>query len=227
MIIFALSKKFPNKTITAYAYNLSQTNTTLGFINIYLSEIKKLYELRDTIFINKDKSILSDKEIEQLSTFYNFRAACLLGTIGLKALEPDKLREYMPKRSVLYAQGKDFKFNNQESFLHYQLYKIWITAMLNKTELLNLASEMATALIEFEKGDERAKKVFSTISQSVRETSNLRNFIEKITEVLSHSPKNKGMFKNVVEEVLKMPSDNFPLFITLIRFEYTYQKSKN
>jgi hypothetical protein len=32
------------------------------------------------------------------------------------------------------------------------------------------------------------------------------------------------MFKEIVEEVLKMPHDNFPLFVTLIKFEYNYQK---
>lgn len=98
-----------------------------------------MYELRDTIFIKENETVLSDKEIEQLSTFYNFKNACQIGTIGLhKALEPAKLREYMPKGSILFAQGKEFKFANEESFINYQLYKIWITAMLNKTDLLNL-----------------------------------------------------------------------------------------
>ncbi len=226
-IIFSLSKKYPNRIITSYAYNLSQTNTTLGFINIYLPEVRKMYELRDAIFIKENETVLSDKEIEQLSTFYNFRSACQLGTIGLKALEPAKLREYMPRGSILYAQGKEFKFANEESFFNYQLYKIWITAMLNKTDLLNLASEVAAALIELETKDERAKKVFSTLSQEVRDSKNLRSFIDEISEVLEHLPGNADIFKNVVEQVLKMPSDNFPLFITLIRFEYNYQKTKN
>lgn len=235
-VVFSFVKIIPNRTIMIYGYQLDKTNTTLGFINIYLPEIKKMYELRDILFIDKNESILSDKEIEQLSTFFNFKDACQFGTIGLKSLEPANLREYMPKGSLLTfstnkfrdtAKGKEFKFLTEESFLHYQLYKIWITAMLNKTELLNLASEVATALIEFEKGDERGKKIFATISQDVRETSNLKSFIDKITEVLSHSPTNGKTFKAVVEQVLKIPTDNFPLFITLIRFEYTYQKSKN
>ena len=99
--------------------------------------------------------------------------------------------------------------------------------MLNKTELLNLASDVAKALSEFElpKPDDRGKKVLSTLSQEVRESSNLRLFIDKLTEVLNHAPANADVFKNVVEEVLKMPSDNFPLFVTLIRFEYAYLKS--
>jgi len=227
--IFALSQKFPDKVITSYSYNLSQTNTTLGFISIYLPEVKRMYELRDKIFIDESKNILTDEEINSYSTFYNYKTACRFGTIGLKALEPAKLREFMPKGSVQYAQGKEYQFTSEESFKQYQLYKIWIIAMINKTELLNLASQVAKALLEIEKpsSSDRGKTVFSNLSKEVRESGNLRLFIDNLTEVLSHTPSNADTFYKVVDEVLKMPADNFPLFVTLIRFEYAYQKSKN
>ncbi len=226
-IIFALSKFFPKKLITAYSYNLSQTNTTLGFINILLPSIRKMYELRDAIFINKEETALSDKEIETLSTFYNYKSACQFGTIGLRSLEPSKLREYMPRGSILYAQGKDFKFTDEESFHNYQLYKIWITAMLNKTELLKLASQVSSGLLKIEAIPNHGKTVFKNLSNDVRESKNMKNFIDNLSRVLEETPENADVFKNVVEETLKMPSDNFPLFITLIRFEYNYQKTKN
>ncbi|MEJ7740539.1 MAG: hypothetical protein WKF97_24240 [Chitinophagaceae bacterium] len=226
-IVFSLSKVLPNKIITGYAYVLSKMNSTYGFIKIILPDVQKMYEMRDVLFINESETVLSDKEIEELSTFYNFKSACQLSTIGLKAFEPDKLREFMPKGSILYAQGKEFKFSTEESFLYYQIYKIWIIAMLNKTELLNLASRIASALIELETADERGKKIFSTLSQEVRDSKNIKEFIEKITSALVQQPTNRETFRMVVEEILKMPSDNFPLFITLTRFEYTYQKFKN
>lgn len=226
-IIFALSKFFPKKLITAYSYNLSQTNTTLGFINILIPSIRKMYELRDAVFINESETALSDKEIETLSTFYNFKSACQFGSIGLRSLEPSKLREYMPRGSILYAQGKDFKFTDEESFHNYQLYKIWIIAMLNKTELLKLASDIGSSLIAIEEKDERGKKIYSTLSQEIRDSKNIKAFIENLSKVLEQTPENADVFKNVVEETLKMPSDNFPLFITLTRFEYNYQKAKN
>ena len=226
-LIFALSKVFPKISFIGNAYVLSKINSSYGFVKVFLPEIRKIYELRDEIFLNQSDTILSDEEINSLSSFYNFKEACKLGTIGLKSIEPAKLREYMPKGSVLYAQGKEYKFSNEESYTNYKLFKIWIIAMLNKTELLNLASDVAKALSEFElpKPDDRGKKVLSTLSQEVRESSNLRLFIDKLTEVLNHAPANADVFKNVVEEVLKMPSDNFPLFVTLIRFEYAYLKS--
>lgn len=224
-IVFALSKIFGNRTFTAQAFVSSKTNTTYGFVNIYLQEIRKMYELRDSLFFDGE-SILKEEEIDTLTTFYSFREACKLGTIGLKAIEPAKLREYMPKGSFLYAQGKEYKFSDEESIMNYQLFKTWIIAMLHKTELLILATKVASALFEFEKSDERGKKVFSTLSQEVRESGNIKVFIDKLTEVLSYQPTNLDVFKEVVEEVLKMPSDSFPLFVTLIRFEYAYKQSK-
>jgi len=223
-LVYELCRKIPIQMLSAYCYKLDKTNTTLGFMNIYLHEVSTVFEFRDKLFIDKDKTILSDKEISMLSTYFSFYSACQLGTIGLKAMEPAKLRQFMPRGSVAYAQGKDFKFNNQESYQYYQLYKIWITAMLNKTDLLHLAEKTAGALLKFEEEDERGKKVHATISSNIRDSKSLVKFIENISELLAKSDLDKDLFKNLVKEVLQMPSDNFPLFITLIRFEYNYQK---
>ena len=89
-----------------------------------------------------------------------------------------------------------------------------------------MASDIAKALSDLEKTESRGKTVLPSLSKEVREASNLKLFIDKITEVLNYAPANAEIFKKVVEETLKMPSDNFPLFITLIRFEYAYLKSK-
>lgn len=227
MVIFALTKRFQGK-ITAYAYNLSQTNTTLGFINIYLPEIEYLYELKDKLFLDKSEVVLNRKQISELETFYNFKSACKMGTIGLKAIEPRGLREFMPKGSVDFAQGKEFKFSDENSFQIFQLYQIWITAMLNKTELLQLASDVAKTLIDLELNQpdrDKTKQTQSRTSKEVMDSKTIKDFIDGLVEVINND--NADTFKNVVEQILKMPSDNFPLFNTLIRFEYSYQKSKN
>ncbi len=227
--MFALSKKYLGQALTAYAYNLSQTNTTLGFIKLYLPEVRKMYEFRDAVFLSGQAIILNDSQVERLQTFYNFKGACKIGTIGLKALEPANLRAYMPKGSMLYAQGKDYKFSDEDSYLNYQLYRLWIIAMLNKTELLNLATQVAQALKEFEKttANDRGTKEKARLSEELRTSASLKTFIDKITEVLGLAPQNADAFRQVVVQVLKMPTDNFPLFATLIRFEYQYLKSKN
>ncbi len=225
-LILVLAKKYPGCMMTSYAYNLSQTNTTLGFINLHLPQIKSMYELLDKIFLNGQESVLKDSQIQQLQPFYHFKEACKLGTIGLKALEPDKLRDYMPIGSIPYSKGKYFKLEDESSNNIYQLYKLWIIAMLNKTELLQIAGDVAKALLEFESQDSRGKTEHKRIAEELRSASHIKIFIDKMTEVLSRTPQHAELFKSVVEQVLKMPSDNFPLFITLVRFEYAYQQSK-
>ncbi|WP_461630037.1 hypothetical protein [Labilibaculum euxinus] len=224
-VIFTLTKQFSSKTLTVNVFKFGKMNTTLGFINLVLPQIKKFYELRDKIFMSEDSTILKEKEIEELSTFYNFKEACKSGTIGLKAIEPAKLRQFMPKGSVQYAQGKEFKFNNEESYKQYQLYKIWIIAMLNKTELLETATDIAEILVEIESKQEglsRGTKKTSQESKEFLEIKTLKAFIDGLTMLINKSEK-KTEIKNCLDEILKMPVDSFPLFMALIRFEYSYK----
>lgn len=221
-IILTLSKKFPKSIMTVYAYNLSQTNTTLGFINIYLNEINEIFELRDKIILNKEESILSDKDIEQFEPFYYFKDACAFGSIGLKALEPAKLREYMPKGSVRYAQGKDYKFSNKESYFNYKLFKIWIYAMLNKKEILDLADQLALILLNYEESQKesgRGKTGKGETIKKILESRYFKEFAENITPLISGE--NKGALENIIQQsYLEIQKDNFPLFLTLVRFQY-------
>ncbi len=231
-VIFSLAKKYPNRIFTLNAFKFADTNQTIGFINVYLPEVNKLFEFRDKLFIDGE-TILKEEEVETLVTFYNFKQACKLGTIGLRSIEPEKLREYLPKGSFLYAQGKEYKFINNESFTNYQLFKIWIIAMLNKTELLKTASEIARILIDIECQSIDTKRGKTSASQeSIRiiESKSVKGFIEELTGILDKSPSNALLLRKVVEEIIKMPYDLFPLFITLIKFEYSYitstQKNK-
>ena len=73
----------------------------------------------------------------------------------------------------------------------------------------------------------RGKKVLTTLSNDVRESKNPKTFIQNLSEVITEIPERADNLKNAVKEILAMPADNFPLFITLIRFEYNYQKTKN
>ncbi len=228
MVIFALTKRFQGK-ITAYAYNLSQTNTTLGFINIYLPEIEYLYELKDKLFLDKSEVVLNRKQISELETFYNFKSACKMGTIGLKAIEPRGLREFMPKGSVDFAQGKDFKFSDENSKNIFSLYKLWIIAMLNKTELLQVADSTALALIEYANkklDDNRGKKDKEQDVRKIIEAKNFKEFAEQIKIILDSS--NSLIVQDIVQKAyVEIASDNFPLFLTLVRFQYEVQKVKS
>lgn len=222
-VIFHIAQNFPAlKMITVNAFKFADMNQTLGFINIYLNEIKELYELRDKIILNKEESILSDKDIEQFEPFYYFKDACAFGTIGLKALEPAKLREYMPKGSVRFAQGKDYKFSNEESYFNYKLFKIWIYAMLNKKEILDLADQLALILLKYEEAQKEAGRGKTGKGESVKkivESRYFKEFAENITPLISGENKEE-LEKIVQQSYLDIQKDNFPLFLTLVRFQY-------
>lgn len=221
-IVFTLSKLFGNRTITAQAFVSSKTNTTYGFVNIYLQEIRKMYELRDRLFFDGE-SILKEEEIDALTTFYSFREACKIGSIGLKAIEPDQLRDYMPRP---FGQDKEFKIKTEESIKQYQLFKIWIIAMLNKTELLVSARTVAEIMVEIEKLPAESDRGLTKSTQSNKNflsSKNLKEFVEGLTEMLDSKVSNDAL-KIAVEEAVKMPSDLFPLFMSLIKFEYSYLK---
>lgn len=228
-VILYLSRKFPNSQMTAYAYNLSQTNTTLGFINLYLKEIHEIYEMQDQLILESDKTILSDLDIGKFEPFYYFKDACAFGTIGLKALEPAKLREFMPRGSVQYAQGKDFKFKDEESYFNYKLFKTWIYAMLNKKEIIQLADQLALILLKHEqsnKEENRGKTGKGENVKKVVESRYFKEFAENIKPVINKE-NSAGLEEIVQKSYLEITSDNFPLFLTLVRFQYQIHKTNS
>lgn len=224
-VIFTLAKLFPNREITVYSYNLSQTNTTLGFIKVFLPQIERMFEFRDALFINEKKSALSDKQIKSLEPFWVFKEVCRSGTIGLNSIEPKGLREYLPVGSYNYSRGKELKIT-EKTYSTFLIYKLWVIAMLNKTELLKLAEKLANVLVGYNTNkaeNARGKTTKSREISDLLESRNMKLFIENLTKLMENFDGNKALFKEVVEEVLKMPVDNLPLFVTLIKFEYNYQ----
>ncbi len=228
-LLLTLCRKYPREIFTIYAYSLGQTNTTLGFFNLYLPEVHRMYELRRKIFLDIDQEILTDSEIEKMEThYYSFKYACKLGSIGLRAIEPKKLREYLSKKETKY----DIKKEKIEDYKKFLIFKLWICAMINKKELLDLATELAEILIEFEKsGGSRGVTKDDRLSEEVRTAPNVRIFTDKWSEVLSRSPKvfssedRLRTIREAVHQIIKMPSDQFPLFVALLRFEYSYIKN--
>ena len=97
--------------------------------------------------------------------------------------------------------------------------------MLNRTELLELAGQIAHLLHQFEDaGKDRGKKVNDQLSEEVRGATSLRVFVDKLGEVLALFPLASETFRKAVDNAIKMPGDQLPLFVALIRFEYSYQK---
>jgi hypothetical protein len=221
-ILFTLARIYPTQVINAFGYELSKMNTTYGFISLILPDIKNLFQLKDTLFSKSISEIWLDEHYE---AYFKFSEVCKLGCIGLRALEPSQLRNFMPDKSVPFAKGQDFKVKTETDFFQFQIFKTWIIAMLNsKTELDGLAAKVAQALIAFEHKESRTN-VLKQLSADTLNARNQREFIEQLIEIMRKDEGTALVFKEVKDAVLQIPVDTFPLFLTLIRFEYQFQKS--
>lgn len=207
-ILIGISKKYRNAQILGYIYSIGQTNTTIGFIPFNLNQIRRPIHLYEKIF-----GMSNGKNAESLwGTAIGFKTACTYGAIGIKAMEPKGLRDYVYK-------GKQPKAHNYDN-INYNVYIIWIYAMLNNDELWEKSQELAELLNEASSDKDKS---ISTKRKNLVETmlnaTNKKQFIAAATDVVSYIGK-IDEFKGIVKEIHCMPTDNVPYFLTLLRFQY-------
>ena len=207
-ILIAVSKKYRNAQILGYIYSIGKTNKTIGFIPFDLTQIRRPIHLYEKIF-----GMSNGRNAESLwGTAIGFKTACTYGAIGIKAMEPKGLRDYVYK-------GKQPKAHNYDN-INYNVYIIWIYAMLNNDELWEKSQELAKLLNEASSDKDKS---ISTKRKNLVETmlnaTNKKQFIAAATEVVSFIGK-KDEFKGIVKEIHGMPTDNVPYFLTLLRFQY-------
>lgn len=207
-ILIGISKKYRNAQILGYIYSIGQTNTTIGFIPFNLNQIRRPIHLYEKIF-----GMSNGKNAESLwGTAIGFKTACTYGAVGIKAMEPKGLRDYVYK-------GKQPKAHNFDN-INYNVYIIWIYAMLNNDELWEKSQELAELLNEASSDKDKS---ISTKRKNLVETmlnaTNKKQFIAAAAEVVSFIGK-IDEFKGIVKEIHGMPTDNVPYFLTLLRFQY-------
>ena len=207
-ILIGISKKYRNAQILGYIYSIGQTNTTIGFIPFNLNQIRRPIHLYEKIF-----GMSNGRNVESLwGTAIGFKTACTYGAIGIKAMEPKGLRDYVYKGK----QPKAHNYNN----INYNVYIIWIYAMLNNDELWEKSQELAELLNEASSDKDKS---ISTKRKNLVETmlnaTNKKQFIAAAAEVVSFIGK-IDEFKGIVKEIHGMPTDNVPYFLTLLRFQY-------
>lgn len=207
-ILIAVSKKYRNAQILGYIYGIGKTNKTIGFIPFDLTQIRRPIHLYEKIF-----GMSNGRNVESLwGTAIGFKTACTYGAIGIKAMEPKGLRDYVYK-------GKQPKAHNYDN-INYNVYIIWIYAMLNNDELWEKSQELAKLLNEASSDKDKS---ISTKRKNLVETmlnvTNKKQFIAAATEVVSFIGK-IDEFKGIVKEIHGMPIDNVPYFLTLLRFQY-------
>ena len=214
-ILIGISKKYRNAQILGYIYSIGQTNTTIGFIPFNLNQIRRPIHLYEKIF-----GMSNGRNAESLwGTAIGFKTACTYGAIGIKAMEPKGLRDYVySKGDKVPKQPKAPK--NEDEQINFNVYKIWILAMLNNDELWEKSQELAELLNEASSDKDKS---ISTKRKNLVETmlnaTNKKQFIAAAAEVVSFIGK-KDEFKGIVKEIHGMPTDNVPYFLTLLRFQY-------
>jgi hypothetical protein len=220
-VLFALASTYKQR-ITAYVYSLAQTNRTIGFVPLELGAVEDMYQLSQRLFQLSPDIRDWQKVTSIYETHLGFARACQLGSIGLAAIEPAKLQDYLP--------GNDKKINlkTDADRLQFDIYQLWILAMLNNQELYNAADQLAGALQQY---SGTAKQGKMNLDRQVEKVfvKHRPAFIERLTEILEEAKSTASnytaLFDEAVRQVMLMPVDNFPLFIILVRFRYIARQS--
>lgn len=225
--IFALARSFGHQqqSLTLQGYSFGSTNKTLGHLLVQLPKVKYLSDLFDALIAQEPA--LHNTQIEEVyKTHYGLKIAAQTGQLGLKALTPKDLLKFLnPKGQNQNSVIKDF----EKSKVNFLIYKSWIIAMLNNDETIEMANELAQALFQFnEIGKDRhlTENDRSKLIQSIWEDKNRRSiprFIDVLSEIIASGIKDPEVFRRAKESIPReVTPDQFQLFISLLRFEYTY-----
>lgn len=215
-VLFALAGDQP-EVLLAYVYSIGyRGNTTIGFRQLLLPEVKNFTDLYEELFGDVE-GVTASRLADVFKPEYSIYQACEQGAIGLKALRPDKLRNYVPGR-------RDSKMpdttRSKIKFTRYLVFQTWIIAMLNNEDLIDTTEQLAKALREHAESDTKGRKTAQNRAEQVLDASHQREFLEALTEVVENEGSHADLFDEIADEVVKMPSSDFPLFATLLRLKY-------
>ena len=209
-VLMAIAREIKDVRMMGYVYSLGQTNITVGFIPFVLTEIRRTVELYIKLF-----GMRNAKKAEHLfGTAYGFLRSCQMGMIGVSALEPKGLKEYMMKGKIPVYDAE-----NEEKRINFYTYIIWILAMLNNEKLWELSREFAELLLKYEAGAGKARTDRKNNVNRLLESVSVKQFLQNLIPVIQDEKEVEG-YENMGKIVHSMPKDNFPYFNTLIRFQY-------
>lgn len=205
-LLIRISMTFTNLQIMGYVYSYRKVNKTIGFIPFILNQIRTPVELYQQIF---GQGGTSGEEL--WGTAYSFVTACQNGAIGIRAMEPQGLQPYVSKGILpKYNMNKIINFN---------VYQIWIMAMLNNQELWDKSQEFAKEMQLYASNEGRGKTSKLNKVKLIMESTNKINFIRSLESVVSDID-NSNKVEEIASIVNSMPSDNIPYFLALIRFHF-------
>lgn len=219
-LLLAIGRTLPAGRLTGYVFKLGQTNSTYGFIPFELRQIQRPRELYVHLFgqfaYDRDTA-----KVEQLyASAFSFQKACQMGTIGIQALEPKGLRDYM---TTGRNPAKNFKYDptNVDNQLTYNTYVTWLLAMLNKDEMWDEAGQAAELFQEYTKGSGHLKADRSNHVDKLKSAPRQQQFLDAMVPLIENAPATtRPLLLDLAQKVNRLPVDNFAYFLTLIRLRY-------
>ena len=213
-LLFGISRQYADVQMMAYLYNIGQTNTTYGFLPFLLNEIRRPIDLYKKLF----GPMMDHDSIEELyGTAFGLSEFCKLGVIGLQALEPKGVKDF------IFTQRNQEKVKMPKSTqileITYKTYQIWILAMLNNQELWDKSRTYAEVLHKFVyDNDKKNSTKRKNLVEKVLSACNKRNFISGLTDIIEEYSNNACI--EMAQEVNMMSVENVPYFLALIRFHF-------
>ena len=104
LLLIRICQHYANPKMLGYVYGFGQMNTTIGFIPFVLSQIRRSFDFYDKLF-----QMEREKAEPLWGTAFGLQKACERGVVGLSAMEPKGLQDY-----ILAKKMPKYKQENQQ-----------------------------------------------------------------------------------------------------------------
>lgn len=235
-ILFILSKKIKNKTQNIYAYSLSQTNTTIGFVHIDFKPFIRLNQLYKELF-GEEHYVNNVFELEKIygTLYYDLPSAIKNSEISLPSLAV-KLENVIEKNNKFLYNSEKIKKNK----IIINAHKVWImeTIIVKNGKKISeriddCAKNLANLITQFERVNTKTMKVgrsekthfienflsTKTSKMFIRELANFAKEIQNINDLKN----SENIIKETKNICLSFPMES-NLLLDLTRIEYYTKK---
>ena len=211
-VLIGIARHFTFPKIMGYVYRFDKTNTTIGFIPFNLEHIRRPIEHYKRLFGEEE----GRKAEELWGTGMGFKACCQKGAIGIEAMRPKDIEQYM-----IADKGKDIKLPqyDENQSINFHIYQIWLLAMLNNQEMWDKSYDFAKSLFDVVAQDKSISTQRKNIVKFVLSSTTKKSFMSSLEDLVPIS-EDTACIKETAGIVNLMPSDNVPYFLTLVRFHY-------
>ena len=219
-LLIKIAKHFNNAKLISYIYGFDAKKklpVTFGFILTNLEGIRRPLDLYRKFFGMNDNE--GNKAEDLWGSEDGLRVSCQKGIIGVEAMKPKGLKQFMEGKTPKPAL-------NEEQQINYNVYQIWLLAMLNNQELWDKSQEFAKKLHHYACSGTNGRTGNSRKVDEIKSSINKKQFIEAVAAIMPDIDNVDDVVK-LVELVNVMPTDNVPYFLTLLRFHYAAMENNS